>query len=203
MFHVFLTPLIPDFLLTVEESTGASIAITSYNAQPFLSSPTLLSPSSLLPKPFQPKSWFSSLTQSKGKSVMRRMDMEFQPTGPPQAELKPPTPKLTVAYPIPQAIPVLWFSSTPPFSPPKETAFVLADTSVESEVGYEQLARECGGIGICRRYACSQFHLFFASFSFDLSRFIFILRGSFRFNGPFIFRSFFCFCVRSAFIGPS
>jgi len=29
---------------------------------------------------------------------MRRMDMEFQPTGPPQAELMPPTPKLTVAY---------------------------------------------------------------------------------------------------------
>jgi hypothetical protein len=42
MCHVFLTPLIPDFLLTVEKSTGASIAITSYNAQPFLSSPTLL-----------------------------------------------------------------------------------------------------------------------------------------------------------------
>jgi hypothetical protein len=29
-----------------------------------------------------------------------------------------------------------WFSSTPPFSPPNEIAFVLADTGVEREVGY-------------------------------------------------------------------
>jgi len=79
---------------------------------------------------------------------------------------------------------------------------VLVGTGVESQV---ELAGECGGICICQRYACSQFHLCDFLLHFPLIYLALFLpcAGSFRFDGPFIFRSFFHFCVRSAFTGPS